>query len=134
MRVLRTPAGVEEDITLALGYSRDEAPPLHAIEDAAAELAAEHGLVTLLTALREARRDLTVPARLELPPIPVTFTLGHGTAGRIGTARTEHPVQGPTPVRLGSAVEPALHYRLSDGTDPHAWATFQHLTQRLKQA
>lgn len=134
MRVLRTPAGVEEDITLALGYSRDEAPPLDAIEDAAAELAAEHGLVTLLTALRAARRDLTVPACLELPPLPVTFTLGHGAAGRIGTARTEHPVQGPTPVRLGSAAEPALHYRLGNGTDPHAWTTLQHLTQHLKQA
>jgi hypothetical protein len=84
MRVLRTTAGVEEDITLALGYGEIDTPPLQAIEALAAELNAEHGLVTLLTALRAARRDLTVPARLEHPPIPVTFTLGHDEARRIG--------------------------------------------------
>lgn len=129
IRVLRTPAGVEEDITLALGYGRDEPPPLDSVEGLAAELDAEHGLVTLLTALRAARRDLTVPARFELPPVPVAFTLGHDEAKRIGTARVERQAQGPIPVRLGSA----FHYRLGDGSNAEAWITFQHLTQHLKQ-
>ncbi|EGX55475.1 hypothetical protein SZN_32726 [Streptomyces zinciresistens K42] len=129
MRVLRTTAGVEEDITLALGHGRNETPPLHAIEALAAELDAEHGLVTLLTALRTARRDLTVPARFELPPFPVAFTLGHDEARRIGTARVERPARRPIPVRLGSA----FHYRLGDGSNAEAWITFQHLTQHLKQ-
>ncbi|MEU6260393.1 DUF6177 family protein [Streptomyces sp. NPDC047043] len=134
VRVLRTPVGVEEDITLALGYGDDETPPLHALEDLAAELAAEHGLVTLLTGLRAGRRDLTVPAHLEHPPIPVAFTLGNTEAGRIGPAHAGNPPQGPLPVRLGPAAEPALHYRLGDGTDPHAWAAFQRLAQHLGQA
>ncbi|WDV51310.1 DUF6177 family protein [Streptomyces coeruleorubidus] len=133
VRVLRTPAGVEEDITLALGYGENDTPPLQAIEALAAELDAEHGLVTLLTALRAARRDLTVPARLDSPPIPVTFTLGHDEARRIGPPRAEHPPFGPTPTRLGAPAGPALHYPLGNGTDPHAWSTFQQLTQHLKQ-
>ncbi|MDT9698705.1 DUF6177 family protein [Streptomyces sp. P17] len=130
MRVLRTPAGVEENITLALGYGKGEAPPLAAIEELAAELDIQHGLVTLLTTLRTARRDLTVPPRLEHPPIPVTFTLGHDVARRIGPARAERPLEGPAPVQLGSA----LHYSLGDGTDPDAWTSFQHLSEHLKQA
>ncbi|WP_328879084.1 DUF6177 family protein [Streptomyces sp. NBC_00299] len=133
MRVLRTTAGVEEDITLALGYRETETPPLQIIDALAAELNAEHGLVTMLTALRAARHDLTVPARLEPPPIPVTFTLGHKEARRTSTLRAEHPSFGPAPTQLGSQAEPALHYPLGDGTDPQAWSAFQQLTQKLKQ-
>jgi hypothetical protein len=131
--VLRTPAGVEEDITLAIGYGGAETPPLDTVEDLAAELAARHGLVTLLTSLRAARRDLTVPSHLELPPIPVTFTLGHDETERIDPAHAEHPPQGPTPARLGPTAQSALHYSLGDGTDARAWTTFQRLIQHLKQ-
>ncbi|MDG9716037.1 DUF6177 family protein [Streptomyces sp. DH24] len=128
--MLRTPAGVEEHIALALGYGTDEAPPLERIRDLAAEFDTRHGLVTLLTAVRAARRDLTVPPHLEHPPIPVAFTLGHDERRRIGPDRAERPPQGPTPVQLGSA----LHSPLGDGTDPHAWSVFQRLTHHLKQA
>jgi hypothetical protein len=133
VRVLRTPAGVEEDITLAIGYGADETPPLDTIEGLAAELDAEHGLVTQLTSLRAARRDLTVPSRLELSPVPVAFTLGHDETERISPARAEHPPQGPAPARLGPTARPALHYCLGDGTAAQAWTTFQHLIQHLKQ-
>ncbi|MFD8308297.1 DUF6177 family protein [Streptomyces sp. NPDC059690] len=134
IRILRTPAGVEEDITLAVGYSRDEAPPLDAIEPLAAVLAAEHGLTTLLTSLRTARSDLTVPPHIETPPIPVALTLGHDEIESIGRARAEHPPLGPTPTKLGHPAEHALHYPLGDGTDPQVWTTFQQLTHHLKQA
>ncbi|MFF2652568.1 DUF6177 family protein [Streptomyces sp. NPDC058045] len=117
VRVLRTPAGVEEDITLTLGHGGDEAlPPAGAVEELAAELDAGHGLVTLFTALRAARRDLTVPPRLEPPPIPMTFTLGHQEA-----ARTGHPGR-------------AGHYPLGDGTDPSTWTAFRELLRHLGQA
>ncbi|MDI9834460.1 DUF6177 family protein [Streptomyces sp. KAU_LT] len=127
LRVLRTAAGVEEDITLVLGYAEHETPPLHAVEPLAAELDAAHGLVTLLTALRSARGDLTVPARLEPPPLPMSFTLGHDEVRRTG-----RPPHGPAPVPLGVPAEPALHYPLGDGTDPRAWSTFGLLTQHLR--
>jgi hypothetical protein len=129
--VLRTPAGVEEDITLALGYGSDEAPPLDAIEELATVLDTEHGLVTLLTTVRAARRDLTVPPSLEAPPVPVSFTLGSAEAGAIGQARAGHPPLGLMPTRLGLAGKPALHYPLCDGTDPDAWSTFQRLIRHL---
>ncbi|WP_435280367.1 DUF6177 family protein [Streptomyces koelreuteriae] len=133
VRVQRTPAGVEEDITLALGYGGDETPPLDTIEELATALDAEHRLVTLLTSLRAARRDLTVPPAFEAPPIPVAFTLGSEEAEIIGQARATHPPDGPRPTRLGPGSEPALHYSLGDGTDPHAWSVFQRLVQHLKR-
>ncbi|MEU6220636.1 DUF6177 family protein [Streptomyces sp. NPDC047022] len=129
-RVSRTPEGVEEDITLAFGYSEDEEPPLGAIEALAAELEARHGLVTLLTSLREARRDLTVPARVEPPPIPVALTLGSDEVRSRGLAHAVQALAEPMPTRLGRTAGPALHYPLGDGTDPRAWARFQQLTRR----
>ncbi|MGW2235393.1 DUF6177 family protein [Streptomyces sp. NPDC001759] len=134
IRILRTPAGVEEDITFAVGYGKDEAPPLDSIEPLAAALASEHGLTTLLISLRTARRDLTVPPHIEAPPIPVALTLGRDEIESIGRTRAEHPPLGPTPTKLGRPAEHALHYRLGDGTGPQAWTTFQKLTRHLKRA
>ncbi|MFJ7334552.1 DUF6177 family protein [Streptomyces sp. NPDC101116] len=132
LRILRTPAGVEEDITLALGYGGDETPPLDAIEEIATALDAEHGLVTLLTSLRAARRDLTVPPRLEAPPVPVAFTLGSDEVEAIGQSRAGHPPLGPMPTRLGPEGRPALHYVLSDGSGSRL-SVFQRLIEHLKR-
>ncbi|MFF9406292.1 DUF6177 family protein [Streptomyces anandii] len=108
VRVLRTPVGVEEDTTLAVGYDGGEEPPWERIEPLASRLAAEHGLLTLLVCLRAGRRDLTVPARLEAPPVPVSFTLG----GR-----------------------EVAHHRLGDGTGgraAQAWEQFRGLVRAAR--
>lgn len=133
MRVFRTTAGIEEDITLALGYGGNETPPLRAVESLAAQLDAEHGLVTLLTALR---------AQLEPPPIPVTFTLGHDEARRLGPARAEQTPLGLTPTRLGPPAEPALHtfwgwnrtVRLVHLPAPHPTPQAAGITARARRA
>ncbi|MEU6763257.1 DUF6177 family protein [Streptomyces sp. NPDC046853] len=133
-RVTHTSAGVEEHITLALGYAPDEAPPVNAISPLAESLATDHGLTSMLTTLRTARRDLTVPPRFEAPPIPVSFTLGAEAVSEIGLAHAQYPPEGLRPTRLGPAARPALHYTLGDGTDPTTWTTLQQLTQHLKAA
>ncbi|NBE55061.1 DUF6177 family protein, partial [Streptomyces boluensis] len=134
LKISRTATGVEEEITLALGYGHDENPPLDAIEPLAATLAAEHGLTSLLTSLRTARRDLTLPAHLEAPPLPVSFTLGVDRVKEIGLARAGRPPLALKPSRLGPDRRPAMHYPLGDGTDPTAWNDFQTLTQHLRSA
>jgi hypothetical protein len=133
VRVTRTPAGVEQDITLALGHGKDETPPLHAIEPLAETLAAEHGLTSMLTSLRSARRDLTVPARFETPPIPVSYTLGSESVRDIDLDRALRPPLDLVPTRLGPTARPAVHYALGDGTDPRAWNMLEQLTQHLAQ-
>ncbi|MCC3651696.1 DUF6177 family protein [Streptomyces sp. S07_1.15] len=134
LRVTRTPGGIEEAITLTLGYAKDEPPPLDAIEPLAEALVAEHGLTTLITSLRTARRDLSVPPHFEPPPIPVSFTLGPDETEHMEDTRALHPPLALTPAHLGPAARPGLHYHLGDGTDPRTWSVLQHLTQRLKPA
>ncbi|WJV46465.1 DUF6177 family protein [Streptomyces flavofungini] len=133
--VTRTTAGVEEDITLTLGHGPDEAAPLDAIAPLAEALAAEHGLTSMLTSLRAARRDLTVPPRFEAPPAPVAFTLGPDAVRGIGLAHAAHPPLDAAPVRLGAAADPCLHYPLGgDGSDSSAWERLQQLMDHLKAA
>lgn len=133
-RITHTSAGIEEHITLTLGHTADEAPPLDAITPLAETLATEHGLTSMLTTLRSARRDLTVPPRFEAPPTPLSFTLGANAVSEIGRAHAQHPQSGLRPAQLGHTSRPALHYILGDGTDPNSWTTLQQLTQHLKSA
>ncbi|MGW0731717.1 DUF6177 family protein [Streptomyces sp. NPDC002851] len=132
LRITRTQAGVEEDITLALGYSPDEAAPLDAIEVLAAALAAEYGLTSLVTSLRAARRDLTVPPHREAQPIPVSFTIGAKETEQIGASHAGRPPLAIQAVPLGPAQRPAMHYPLGDGTTASTWTDLQTLMTHLK--
>ncbi|MFE9571054.1 DUF6177 family protein [Streptomyces sp. NPDC006692] len=134
IRVTRTTAGVEEDITLALGYSPQEEPPLDVIEALAQALTSQHNLTSMLTSLRPARRDLTTPPHSEAPPTPVTFTLGADPVSSIGLTHASHPPLNLHPLRLGPISKPALHYLLGDGTEPQSWPVLQQLTTHLKKA
>ncbi|MGR8007464.1 DUF6177 family protein [Streptomyces hypolithicus] len=134
VHITRTTAGVEEDITLTLGYGTDEIPPLDTIEALAERLATEQNLTSMLTSLRPARRDLSVPHHFEAPPVPLTFTLGADAVNDIGLAHTQRPPLDLHPVQLGPAAQPAVHYPLGDGTHAQAWAVLQQLTQHLKNA
>ncbi|MEU6813633.1 DUF6177 family protein [Streptomyces sp. NPDC046860] len=131
-RVTRTTAGVAEDTTLTLGFTAPEEVPLDALEAMAEELVGEHGLTTMLTTLRRARADLTLPPHLEPPPLPVAFTLGSREVRTIGLTHARRPPLAPRPRQLGPATAPALHYALGDGTEAAAWTALQVLTEHLK--
>ncbi|MCO8304495.1 DUF6177 family protein [Streptomyces sp. RKCA744] len=133
IRIARTTAGVEEDITLALGYGEHEPPPLEAIPSLAEALAtADHGLTSMLTSLRHGPRDLTIPPHIATPPNPVALTLGPDTVHDIGTHHAQHPPLNLTPTPLGPTSRPALHYPLGDGTNDQTWTTLNRLTQHLR--
>ncbi|QFR00072.1 hypothetical protein F9278_32355 [Streptomyces phaeolivaceus] len=142
VRVSRTPAGVEEDVTLTLGHGPEETPPLDAVEPLAAALAAGRGLTTMLVSLRAGRRDLTVPPHVAAPPVPVSLTVGAEAVREAGLANGRRPTDsgpgpalapvGVPPVPYGPSSAPALHYPLGDGSDPGAWTRFQVLADRLR--
>lgn len=134
VHITRTTAGVEEDITLTLGYDTGENPPLHSIEALAETLAIKHNLTSMLTSLRPARRDLTVPPHFEAPPVPLSFTLGTDAIHDIGLNHARRPPLDLHATLLGPATRPALHYPLGNGSNAHAWTTLQRLTQHLKKA
>ncbi|MEU1518554.1 DUF6177 family protein [Streptomyces sp. NPDC005811] len=133
-RIARTTAGVAEEITLTLGYEHPHHMPLDTLESLAATLVTEHGLTTMLTTVRAARADLTLPPRVEGPPLPVSFTLGSRDVKKVGLPHASRPPIAVQPRPLGSSASPALHYPLGDGTDPRAWTALQALGAHLKTA
>jgi hypothetical protein len=132
IRVTRTAGGVEEDITLTLGYGEGEPLPLEKIEPLAEALVAEHGLATLLTSVRRSPRALTTAPRLEAPPVPVAFTLGAQDVRGIGLTHARRPPIDVRAVELGPASAPALHYPLGDGSDPGSWTRLHTLATHLR--
>ncbi|MFC7306822.1 DUF6177 family protein [Streptomyces monticola] len=134
LRVSRTTAGVEEHITMTLGYAAGEAPPLETLDSLAVTLSADHGLASMLTSLRPARHDLSVPPHAEPAPMPVSFTLGADAVQNIGMNHALRPPMELTPRQLGPAARPVVHYALGDGSDKQAWPRLRELTQHLKKA
>lgn len=132
IRVTRTTAGVEQDVTLTLGYGEGEEPPLEAIAPLAETLVVEHGLTTMLVSVRRASRDLTTAPVLQAPPVPVAFTLGARDVRGIGLTHARRPPVEVRPVVLGPASEPALHYPLGDGSDADALVELQRLAAHLR--
>jgi len=131
-RITRTTAGVAEDTTLTLGYATATEVPLDTLESLAATLVDQYGLATMLTTLRNARADLTLPAHLEAPPLPVSFTLGPRDVRTIGLTHARRPPVAIKPRQLGSASYPALYYPLGDGTNTESWTALQNLSNHLK--
>lgn len=134
LRVVRTPDGVEEDITLTVGYGAGEKPPLDAVPQLAEELATRYGLRSMLCHLREARRDLGVPPCFERPPVPFAFALGAGEVRELGVARAGRTPLAEAPVRLGAAARPGFYYPLGDGETVEGWTGLEALMRHLKGA
>ncbi|GHF90317.1 hypothetical protein GCM10018787_43850 [Streptomyces thermodiastaticus] len=130
-QVQHTRLGVEEHITLAFGYTADRPAPLDRLPHLAEELAAHHNLATMVTEVRAARADLTVPAHYEPPALPVSLTLGPDAVADFGLNRANAALPDAPPLRLGSKARPALYYQLGDGDEPVAWRRLQALMRCL---
>ncbi|MEW1660890.1 DUF6177 family protein [Streptomyces sp. NPDC093707] len=133
VRVSRTKAGVEEDVTLMFGYGPDEEPPLDALPKAAGLLATRHRLQSMLVQLRKARRDLAVPPRFEGPGVPVAFVLGAEEVHQMPDDRARRTPLSEPPVPLGPKTRPAIYYPLpGDPSDLSGWQDFERLMRHLK--
>ncbi|MFB7208476.1 DUF6177 family protein [Streptomyces sp. NPDC056255] len=135
VRISRTKAGVEEDVTLAFGYGPGEEPPLEALPRVAEVLATRHHLQSMLVQLRRARRDLAVPPRFEGPGVPLAFVLGAEEVREMPGDRARRTPLSEPPVQLGPRSRPALYYPLpGDPSDLSGWQDFERLMRHLKGA
>ncbi|MEV4962707.1 DUF6177 family protein [[Kitasatospora] papulosa] len=133
MRVTRTTAGVEEEVTLAFGYGADEEMPEDALPRAAEVLATRHRLQSMLVQVRKARRDLAVPPRFEGPGVPLAFVLGADEVRAIPGDRARRTPLTARPVQLGPRARPALYYPLpGDPSDMAGWQDYERLMRHLK--
>ncbi|KOU92669.1 hypothetical protein ADK94_06470 [Streptomyces sp. XY593] len=134
LRVIRTPEGVEEDVTLTVGFGPGEEMPLGTLPELAEELVTRYGLTTMLCQLRKARRDLSAPPHYEDPPLPYAFVLGPAEvqeAGRDTASRT--PLE-ERPVQLGPSARPGFYYALGDAETAESWAALERLLRHLRGA
>ncbi|MGW7102993.1 DUF6177 family protein [Streptomyces sp. NPDC054838] len=134
LRVIRTPDGVEEDITLTVGYGPGEEPALAALPELAGELVTRHGLRTMLCQLREARRDLSAPPRFERPPLPYAFVLGSEEVREVGRDTASRTPLKERPAQLGHSARPGYYYALGDGGSAESWAALEQLMRHLRGA
>ncbi|MDF6043966.1 DUF6177 family protein [Streptomyces sp. JH14] len=135
VRISRTTAGVEEDVTLAFGYGPGEEPPVDALPRVAEILATRHHLQSMLIQIRKARRDLAVPPRFEGPGVPVAFVLGAEEVREMPGDRARRTPLSEPPVQLGPKTRPALYYPLpGDPSDLSGWQDFERLMRHLKGA
>jgi hypothetical protein len=134
VRITRTKAGVEEDVTLAFGYGPGEEVPGEAAVMAAAEaLATRHDLQSMLVQIRRARRDLSVPPRFEGPGVPYAFVLGAEEVRTMPGDRARRTPLREKPRDLGPKTRPALYYPLpGDPSDLSGWKDFEELMTHLK--
>ncbi|MFV5996420.1 DUF6177 family protein [Streptomyces sp. NPDC056231] len=135
VRISRTTGGVEEDVTLALGYGADEDMPLDALPRTAEILATRHHLQSMLVQIRKARRDLAVPPRFEGPGVPLAFVLGAEEVREMPGDRARRTPLPEPPVQLGPKTRPALYYPLpGNPSDLSGWQDFERLMRHLKGA
>ncbi|MEU7331876.1 DUF6177 family protein [Streptomyces parvus] len=135
VRITRTQAGVEEEVTLAFGYGAGEEPPLDALPAAAEALATRHHLQSMLVQLRKARRDVAVPPRFEGPGVPLAFVLGAEEVRAMPGDRARRTPLAEQPVPLGPRTRQALYYPLpGDPSDLSGWQDFERLVRHLKGA
>jgi hypothetical protein len=135
VKVMRTKAGVEEEVTLAFGYGAGEELPLEGLRRAAEALATRHRLQSMLVQLRKARRDLAVPPRFEGPGVPLAFVLGAEEVRTLPDDRARRTPLAEQPVRLGPKARPAYYYPFAgDPSDLAGWADFERLMRHLKGA
>lgn len=133
VRIGRTKAGVEEDVTLAFGYGPGEKVPEDAVRRAAETLATRHDLQSMLVQIRRARRDLSVPPRFEGPGVPYAFVLGAEEVRTMPGDRARRTPLAQAPVELGPRTRPALYYPLpGDPSDLSGWGEFERLMRHLK--
>jgi hypothetical protein len=133
VRITRTKAGVEEDVTMAFGYGAAEEVPHDAVPAAAEALATRHDLQSMLVQIRRARRDLSVPPRFEGPGVPYAFVLGAEEVREMPGDRARRTPLGERPRELGPKTRPALYYPLpGDPSDLSGWQDFERLMRHLK--
>ncbi|MGW3058020.1 DUF6177 family protein [Streptomyces goshikiensis] len=134
LRVIRTAEGVEEDVTLTVGYGLGEQLPLEALPELAGELVTRHGLKTMICQLREARRDLSAPPRFEHPPLPYAFVLGPAGVREAGRDTASRAPLRERPVQLGPSARPGYYYALGDGETAESWTALEQLVRHLRGA
>lgn len=114
--------GVEEAVTLAVGYADPNGVPLATLPTLAGALATEYSLLSFFAQLSPGFPDLTTGPRWVGPAAPVGMAVSGAAAGPPGIE-----VQ-----PIGDEGSPTAWYVLGDGRDQEGWRRYEQLTGYLQ--
>ena len=120
----RAATGVDEVITMAVGYEAAGQLDVGRLAPLAGELAGAGRLVSLLAQVRPGRADLTFAPRWEGLLVPAGLAVG-------GPAAVELAAGLPGAGAVGPAGRPAAWFPLSDGSSPAGWLALGQVVERL---
>ncbi|MCW2916418.1 MAG: hypothetical protein JWN52_4486 [Actinomycetia bacterium] len=130
-RVTRTDTGIEEQVTIHMGYGSEEDLPLTTLSKAVSDLAAEHDLIEAVVHASPGRPDLTVAPAFTGLPLPIGIALGKEAVRQIGHDRA-FTTPGVTTKAIGNRRNPAAWYTVGDGDTPEAWSVLAELMRRIQ--
>ena len=125
--------GVDEEVTLHLGYRSEGELPIGKLADVVEEIAAAHHLVDLYAQANPGQRDLTTVPHWTGPPAPIGMAIGSEVVQENGRERA-FGVPDVTAQPIGDAERPGAWYPLGDGRTTEAWPLLERLMSHLKQA
>jgi hypothetical protein len=117
--------GVEESVTLAVGFPAGDAPPVSALPTLIGAVAAEHRLTSLFAQLSPGRADLTTEPRWTGAPAPIGMAVGAEMGVGTGPA-------GVSGQQIGDSRSPGLWFDLGDGRSPEGWQRYEQLMHHLR--
>jgi uncharacterized protein DUF6177 len=133
LRVERAASGVDEVLTLAVGYQGQ--PPVERLAGLAGELAGTGALVSLLAQVRPGRADLTFAPRWEGLPVPAGLAVGAGGRGT-GPDRDWPGPALAVPLAgtrlVGTGARAAVWFPLGDGASPVGWQALKLVAEHLR--
>jgi Family of unknown function (DUF6177) len=125
MLLSATPAGIEEAVTLVVGYDRTQGPPIGALPTMIGALALEHTVVSVFAQLSPGRADLTTEPRWVGQPAPIGMAVGAETGGAVAIPPGIHGQ------RIGDVQSPTVWYTLGDGWAQDGWQRYEQLSRYL---
>lgn len=131
-KVKRTEEGVQESVTLTIGFSPGEKPDLSLLLPLVRELCARNVLHSMAVRHRPGPMDLTRTPRATGALTPVGIAFGADNVMSVGVGRAlSAPVD---TTRLGPRLTPAVWYRLDEADSPDPWDRFRALMTHLEPA
>jgi hypothetical protein len=129
MRVARVPSGVDESVTLVVGYGGEV--PLATLRASADAIARQQLLVSLLAQVRPGRSDTTWEPLLGGLPVPVGMAVGPEGIDELGL---EHALAAPVTgtERIGERARPTVWFPLGDARSAAGWERLHEVMRHLR--
>lgn len=131
IEVHRVPSGLDEHISLYVGYGPDEPLPTDDLPAVVDELASKFTVVTLVAQAVSGRRDLTYPPHWLGVPRPLGLLAGNEAVSGVGLGQALAPPGDVTGIGVGNALAPGVYYPLGGDTDDQGWYRFSQVMSHL---